>query len=387
MKAVVGRRSRAVLLVVFALTAACSSSSSPSHSSSRSSTTLSLPDRPMAPASASAVPWPAQGAWLGLFVKPPSGDETATVAAVEAEERRIGHHLDVVQWFYPWGSAFPSWREPWAIAGDRRNLVTWGRFDAAAVADGRQDALIDARAKGLAALDQPVLLRWSGEMDAGGVQRASVSPKVFVAAWRHLHARLVAQGATKVDLVWCPTAEGFDSGRAQDFYPGDRYVDWICADGYSWAPKRPRAEWRSFESVFRGFYDWAVARGKPLLVGETGALEDPAHPDRKAAWIGAMADTLEHRMPAIKAVVWFDAAHAPRFAPQDEYDFRVATSTASAKAWTDIAERPWLSRKAPNRSKGQPDPTVPPSSTAPSSLSVPSVPSPPSTSSPPPGST
>ena len=29
-------------------------------------------------------------------------------------ERSMDRKLGIAHWFYPWGSPFPTWREPWA---------------------------------------------------------------------------------------------------------------------------------------------------------------------------------------------------------------------------------------------------------------------------------
>ena len=48
------------------------------------------------------------------------------------------------------------------------------------------------------------------------------------------------EGATNVSWVWCPTAEGFGSGDAPDFYPGDDQVDWLCVDVYAGSSRHDR---------------------------------------------------------------------------------------------------------------------------------------------------
>jgi beta-mannanase len=55
-----------------------------------------------------------------------------------------------------------------------------------------------------------------------------------VVAWRHLHDLFAERGADNVRWVWCPNATAFTDRTAQQFYPGDGYVDWVCADGYDY---------------------------------------------------------------------------------------------------------------------------------------------------------
>jgi len=43
-------------------------------------------------------------------------------------------------------------------------------------------------------------------------------------------------------------------------------ADW---NDYNWAPARPGDAWRSFETIFEPFYDWAQTRGSPSSSGNT----------------------------------------------------------------------------------------------------------------------
>src|SRR5204863_5267335 len=130
-------------------------------------------------------------------------------------------------------------------------------------------------------------LRFFHEFD-GDYRRPVVhSAADFIAAWRHVHDVFVAEGATNVAWVWCPTAWKFISRNPwpPHYYPGNRYVDWIAADGYNWYPARSGSTWRSFRAVFADFYAWASGKGKPIMVAENGVQEDPARRRRKANWI------------------------------------------------------------------------------------------------------
>jgi beta-mannanase len=113
-------------------------------------------------------------------------------------------------------------------------MVSRGDQDTRQVATGADDELIRQRADAVAALGRPVLLRWFWEMDGRRYRNVAHSPREFVAAWRHLHDLFAERGADNVRWVWCPNATAFTDRTAQQFYPGDGYVDWVCADGYDY---------------------------------------------------------------------------------------------------------------------------------------------------------
>ncbi len=278
---------------------------------------------------------PSSGALLGSYIEPTTYDRAGQENAILTEESRMGRRRDIEHWFYPWASPFPTWREPWAAAGGRLNLISWAPALTTDINAGRHDAVIDARARGMKALGRPVLLRWFAEMDGSAKRSKAVSPAAFIAAWRRVYNRFQAQGATNVEFVWCPTAWNFQTGEAPRWYPGDAYVQWLCADGFNWAPTKPGAEWTSFESIFRSFYGWAAPRGKPIMIGEVGAIEDWSRLGRKADWIRGAADTVR-RWPAVKAFVWFDAKANAHSDPHLTYDWRVDTTASSREAWNEV---------------------------------------------------
>ena len=208
-------------------------------------------------------------------------------------------------------------------------MISWnGRGALAAdIAAGRYDPMIAERAANIAALNRPVLIRWFWEMDGKKKSQWAQSPADYAAAFRHIRREFENEGAHNVQWVWCPNASAFTDGRAQEFYPGPEHVDWICADGYNWAPGRVGDSWESFTDIFSGFYDWASQQGKPLMIGEFGVQE--RDPGEKAAWVRDAAQAIKTTFPGIRAVVYFDA-HV-------DHDWRMRTSPEAFEAFREMA--------------------------------------------------
>jgi Glycosyl hydrolase family 26 len=243
-------------------------------------------------------------------------------------ERLIGHKEDVDHIYEAWTSIFPDWRQAWDNLNGRVPFVSWAPASTAAVNSGRYDGLIRQRAADVKAAGFPMLLEWFWEMDGARNRHIAGSPASFIAAWRRIHGIFDRAGVTNVSWVWCPNAWGFNTGVAPKFYPGDAYVDWICADGYNWSPGRRGDQWRSFEWTFQAFYDWGSARGKPLMIGEFGAQE--RKPGEKAQWLRDAATTLRTKFTAIRAVVYFDV--------KKRYDWRLDSSASTAGAFRSLAK-------------------------------------------------
>ena len=100
---------------------------------------------------------------------------------------------------------------------------------------------------------------------------------------------------------WCPNLEDSSSTPYAKLYPGDKYVDWTCLDGYNQGSSSP-----SFSNLYgKSYADLTqVAPTKPMMVGEVGSYEYGS--GDKGSWISDMLSALPTRFPQIKALVWFN---------------------------------------------------------------------------------
>jgi hypothetical protein len=265
---------------------------------------------------------PKQGTWVGTYEEA-HGTQVQKQNRLLSMESSMGGKLDVDHTYTAWTSTFPDWREAWDTLNGRVPFVSWASASTAAVNSGRYDGMIRQRAADVKAAGYPIMLEWFWEMDGARNRHVAGSPASFIAAWKRIHTIFARAGATNVSWVWCPNAWGFANGEAPKFYPGDAYVDWICADGYNWAPGRRGDQWRSFEWTFQPFYDWAAGRGKPLMIGEFGVQE--RKPGEKAQWLKDAGIALKTKFPAIKAVVYFNVHKV--------YNWRIDTSSSSRAAF------------------------------------------------------
>ncbi|MGH8998932.1 MAG: glycoside hydrolase family 26 protein [Acidimicrobiia bacterium] len=273
------------------------------------------------------------GAYFGVHTKV-DGANAETRVATERLEERLGRKVDINHHFYPWDEVFPTDLERWDHDHGRIPMISWnGRGPYARdIADGDHDELIVDRARRVRAFGDHVMIRWFWEMDGVKKARWAGDPEDYIAAWRHIHRIFAAEGATNVSWIWCPNASAFEDGEAQAFYPGAAYVDWICGDGYNWAPGRDGDPWESFDEIFGGFYAWASQRGKPIMVGEYGVQE--RRRGDKADWIAEVVAVSKTRYPLIRAYVYFNA--------DQDYDWRMDTSDTSTEAFRAMANDPWF---------------------------------------------
>jgi hypothetical protein len=264
---------------------------------------------------------PAQGALLGMYFG------NGTMAATEnAIGRKVAIHLV----YYAWEDDWTRGTTKSDLDAGRIPLVNWepAGIDFNRIVDGSLDATINARATGAKALGRPFFLDFAAESN-GDEAWSDNNAALYVSAYRHIHDRFMALGATNVVWAWCPNVTDTDGSNKQtmDYYPGDDYVDWTGVDGYNWGGR----DWESFAQVFARIYPLLAAKRKPILIGE---MSSSANGGDKAAWIDAIVPTLKSSYPLIKGLVWFDI--------NKEEDWRIDSSTQTLAAFKRMAADPYL---------------------------------------------
>lgn len=287
-----------------------------------------------------AVSCPSGKVYVGVWQPGVPTDLTA----LDTFEKDAGRSMALVMLWRDWGGASSTLDTTWLQSIAERGsipIVTWlpenwdtsEAFGLQAIASGKYDSYITSQAQQYAAYGQPVLLRWADEMN-GNWYQWGMHAKAYVAAWRHIHDIFVAQGATNVRWVWCPSVfwPGSQAVDAKQYYPGNKYVDWVALAGYNYSQRG----WLSFGNIYGHAYSVLSKRStKPMMVAEMGSGEATAAERRaghsKASWIRtAFVHDIPH-MPRLKAVIWFN---------EDKYgqdthgeDWRIESSASAQKAF------------------------------------------------------
>ncbi len=289
-----------------------------------------------APCTVSAKLVPSCGALAGVSTE--TGPSRTWDQAVTAFEQETGRPADLLHNYHLWDTSFPNAAEGARAAigqklmfswiGKRQNgtTVSWAR-----IASGAEDAVINAEAAKIAAMGVPVFVNFQNEPESS--VGSSGSAAEYVAAWRHIHDRFAAVGAT--NAVWTVVYMGVISDNklalVKALYPGDAYVDWIAWDPYDWGDCRDSKS-VSFADTVSPFYDWLTKNGygsKPFMLAEYGTVEDPANPAGKAEWFTAEDRALASgQFPNLKALSYFDHP-----APPASCNWSISTSPGSITSY------------------------------------------------------
>jgi hypothetical protein len=207
-----------------------------------------------------------------------------------------------------------SW-EPWDTSGKPAKL--W------AIARGRYDGYLRRSARMAREWGKPIMLRFGQEMNGEWApwERGHIgaSPQSFILAWRHLVTIFRQEGADNVIWVWCPNV---NTGHLpfMQFYPGDKWVDWVGLDGFNWGGS---IGWRPFSEIFAGSYEELARRtDKPMVIAETGSGQTGGD---KAAWVTSALTRELANFERVRAVVWYNAV--------DRADFRIDSSPSALQAF------------------------------------------------------
>jgi Glycosyl hydrolase family 26 len=183
-------------------------------------------------------------------------------------------------------------------------------FQLTDIARGVHDDYIRGFAEQVKEWDEPFFLRFDQEMNGfwfpWGESVNGNKPGSFVKAWRHVHDIFSEVGATKATWVWCPNVDFTRKlTPLHSLYPGGRYVDWTCLDGFNWGKTANSRGWQSFSRIFRSTYKRVlkIAKRKPMMVGEVASEERGGS---KPSWIRNMLKVIPAQYPKIRAFVWFE---------------------------------------------------------------------------------
>ncbi len=340
----------------------------------------SLPAVPSAPRPGRPAPAPRRAAGraaalataalcLGVTVVPQSpaaadagrplmfGATGASREIVEDHERLLRSTLRGVRVYKYWDDELFSAPQTWArntghtlflsVGADRRDGSgpSWSQIAAARPGDPLY-ADMRRQAGEVRAFGAPVYLSFHHEPEAAVSHRFGDGAD-YVAAWRTWVKVFREAGVTNARYVWTLTAYAFarqDRYRAENYYPGDAWVDDIGADGYNWYRCQDSdGKWRDLADVIEAHRQFGRRHPtKGLMIWETGSVEDPRHPGRKAGWFrDATRLFSKPGYDQYTAVLtWEGRAHG-----DSRCGFDYLSSRSATQAWVDMAHDPAFAAK------------------------------------------
>ena len=237
-----------------------------------------------------------------------------------------GQHLDEFNFYMAWAynEAFPTSDMQAIVAAGALPSITWEPWQPGAgayqstysldnIINGRFDSYIDSWARAAAAFGSPMKLRFAHEMNGSwypwGATVNGNSPAKYVAAYRHVHDRFAAAGASNVRWVWSMNIVDGMPTPLNQLYPGDAYVDSVGVDGYNGGTDNPgMGGWHTPSQVFSNTLVQVaqIAGSKPVYLAETGSAVGGGD---KAGWVRDLFTYL--KSTPVTGVDWFEFGGYP----------------------------------------------------------------------------
>jgi mannan endo-1,4-beta-mannosidase len=198
-------------------------------------------------------------------------DAPRSYAGVNQFAQAIGRQPNLVSYYSTWLEPF---RASFVTSAAKHGATTIVQIDPevslASIVAGRNDAYLRSFAAAVKTYGNPVILSFGHEMNGNWYSWANTrtSPRVFVAAWRHVVTVFRAAGAANATWLWTVNVidDSIPIPNPTPWWPGSSYVNWVGIDGYYYLASQ------NFAQVF-GPTILAVAglTKDPIIIAETGA--------------------------------------------------------------------------------------------------------------------
>jgi mannan endo-1,4-beta-mannosidase len=150
----------------------------------------------------------------------------------------------------------------------------------------------------------------NGDWFRWGAAMGNNSPRDYINMWKRVKERFDTAGLDPIHVQWVWCVNHTDNGGfvAEDYYPGDSFVDWVAIDGYNWGETQSWSNWAPPAAV----YDPMLARlrkltTKPLAIPEYATTSSTVGGSSEAAKSQWIAEVFTYvRAKDVRLVAWFN---------------------------------------------------------------------------------
>lgn len=211
------------------------------------------------------------------------------------------------------------------------NVPNENKTDLDRINSGNDDEYIISNLKYISTLPHKVLLRFGAEINCWDMPADKTERDEYIQSFKSAFRRISAyakQYAPNAAMVYSPNDISNMYVTAQDFYPGDEYVDWVGMSTYSILDAN--ASFAPADRVdayyFRGLYDNPIIKirdivesfgdRKPILISECGfayAAEDGQTQEHAIENLKRFYTYVNMVFPQVKGVLYFNADYERKF--------------------------------------------------------------------------
>jgi cellulose synthase (UDP-forming) len=259
----------------------------------------------------------------GIFA-PADSNGLSSLKQIKKYQAANKSRFDIVSFYIPWGNRSNSFLplskldstykngsvpmitwEPWQTLFDQGEIKYNEKKVFEHIVKGEFDDYIKSFAAQIKGLNKPVFLRFAHEADNPFYPWSSKggnTPAEFKAAWQHVYNTFVHENVYNAVWVWNP----WKPNAVKDYYPGDKYVDWIGVTGLNFGPYNADKKSYSFEQLYTPYHRLPVFKsGKPVMIAEMGSLKAAGNQEK---WFKDGLAQIKTKFKEVKGFVLFNSA-------------------------------------------------------------------------------
>jgi len=189
---------------------------------------------------------------------------------------------ETVKNIYSEGSVMVVTWEPW-------NPANAEAIDYDKLLSGGYDSYINSFAGQIKSIPGQVFIRFAHEANGNWYPWAAdkIGKEKYLAVYRYVKDKFDAFGVKNAKWIFSVNHEDVPQDSVNNcflnYYPGDKYVDYVGIDGYNWGNTKPWSRWMSFKEIFSNCYnEIAEFFKKPVLISEFSSTSSGGD---KSLWI------------------------------------------------------------------------------------------------------
>jgi hypothetical protein len=234
----------------------------------------------------------------------PRGTQSAQ-SALTGFEKMVGRKMAVQREYFAWDVDLPTPGMEWTVSQGRVPYAAWHAYlhtvngpavQWRSIANGSQDARIQAQAQRIKAFGAPMYLCFHHEPENCSPRCGTAAD--YKAAFEHVRTVFDSEGVTNVTWVMTLEAVTYQGhhGGVLAWEPDPSFYDYVGVDGYNRWPVSGHS-YRSFTDLFNAARAHAILRQKPMAIGEFACVEQVKNgkgdPTGKAKWLTNAGQVLE----------------------------------------------------------------------------------------------
>lgn len=163
---------------------------------------------------------------------------------------------------------------------------------------GEYDTYLKACAEQMREYKDPVFINFQA------IPNSKETPSSFIQAWQYLYTFFNDLGVSNITWVWCP-----QNVQEINFYPGEKFVDWIGVSCLNYADTKDKKDWYSFSDIYKPYREAFGKFEKPVMITAFGSCAGP----NQSKWFKDAFADIQKNYKEVRSVIVYDKVRETSF--------------------------------------------------------------------------